>query len=126
MLGDYPIEAMIPATDMTRARAFYADTLGLKVVREDPEGVEFESGGVRFAVYPTRMTAGSEATVAGWNVEDLDAEMKDLRARGITFEEYDVEDIKTVDGVLDLEGERAAWFRDPDGNVLAVAQLATR
>lgn len=124
MLGDYPIAPMIPATDMARARAFYADTLGLKVVSEDPETLELESGSVHFGVYPTRAEAGT-ATIAGWMVADLDTEMRDLRQRGITFEDYDLDDIKTVDGVFELGGERGAWFKDSEGNVLGVVQQIT-
>jgi catechol 2,3-dioxygenase-like lactoylglutathione lyase family enzyme len=120
VLGDNPIQAMIPATDLARARAFYADTLGLKVVSENPEGVEFETGGVRFGIYPTRANAGSGATVAGWMVKDLEAEMDDLRSRGITFDEYDLPDFKTVNGIAEIEGFRGGWFKDSEGNVLAV------
>jgi catechol 2,3-dioxygenase-like lactoylglutathione lyase family enzyme len=125
VLGDYPIAPMIPATDMARARAFYADTLGLKVVSEDPETLELESGGVHFGVYPTRAEAGT-ATVAGWIVADLDAEMRDLRQRGVTFEEYDLGDIQTHDGVADFGDERGAWFKDSEGNVLGVVQTSNR
>jgi catechol 2,3-dioxygenase-like lactoylglutathione lyase family enzyme len=121
VLGDNPIGAMIPASDLARAKAFYADTLGLKVVQEDPEGVQFESGGIRFDVYPTRASGGT-ATVAGWIVPDLDAEMVDLRSRGIQFEEYDLPGLKTVNGIAEIEGFRGAWFKDTEGNVLAVAQ----
>jgi catechol 2,3-dioxygenase-like lactoylglutathione lyase family enzyme len=121
VLGDNPIGAMIPASDLARAKAFYADTLGLKVVKEDPEGVQFESGGIRFDVYPTRASGGT-ATVAGWIVQDLDTEMEDLRSRGIQFEEYDLPGLKTVNGIAEIEGFRGAWFKDTEGNVLAVAQ----
>jgi catechol 2,3-dioxygenase-like lactoylglutathione lyase family enzyme len=122
MLGDHPIGAMIPATDLARAKAFYADTLGLKVVTENPEGIEFESGGIRFDVFPTRASAGSGATVAGWLVKDLAAEMDDLRSRGIKFDEYDLPDFKTVNGIAEIEGFRGCWFKDSEGNVLAVVQ----
>jgi catechol 2,3-dioxygenase-like lactoylglutathione lyase family enzyme len=122
VLGDHPIEAMIPATDMARARAFYADTLGFKVVEENPEAIEFDSGGVRFGVYPTRAAAGSGATVASWEVQDLEAEMSDLRSRGVRFDEYDLPDFKTVNGIAEIEGFRGAWFKDPEGNVLSVVQ----
>jgi catechol 2,3-dioxygenase-like lactoylglutathione lyase family enzyme len=125
VLGDYPIAPMIPATDMARARAFYADTLGLKVVSEDPETLELESGGVHFGVYPTRAEAGT-ATIAGWIVPDLDAEMRDLQQRGVRFEDYDLDDIKTRDGVFELGNERGAWFKDSEGNVLGVVEQTAR
>ena len=79
------------------------------------------SGGVRFDIFPTRVGAGSGATVAGWLVDNLEAEMEDLRGRGITFEEYDFPDFKTVNGIAEIEGFRGAWFKDSEGNVLAVA-----
>ncbi len=122
MLGDHPIGAMIPVTDLARAKAFYVDTLGLKVIREQDEGVEFESGGVRFDIYPTRESPGSGATVAGWIVKDLDAEVADLKSRGVTFEDYDYPTLKTVDGIAEIEGFRGAWFKDTEGNVLAVTE----
>jgi catechol 2,3-dioxygenase-like lactoylglutathione lyase family enzyme len=125
VLGNHPIRATIPARDMARARAFYADTLGLKVVEENPEGVEFESGGVRFGIYPTRATAGSGATVATWEVPDLETEMTELRNRGVQFDEYDLPNFKTVNGIAEIEGYRGAWFKDPEGNVLSVVQRTT-
>jgi catechol 2,3-dioxygenase-like lactoylglutathione lyase family enzyme len=125
MLGDHQIRAMIPATDMARAKAFYADTLGLKVVEDNPEGVDFESGGVRFGIYPTRATAGSGATVATWEVPELEVEMNELRSRGVQFDEYDLPDFKTVNGIAEIKGFRGAWFKDTEGNVLSVVQRTT-
>jgi catechol 2,3-dioxygenase-like lactoylglutathione lyase family enzyme len=122
VLGDHPIRATIPATDMARARVFYADTLGLKVVEENPEGIEFESGGVRFGIFPTRATAGSGATVATWEVQDLEAEVSELQSRGVQFDEYDLPDFKTVNGIAEIEGFRGAWFKDTEGNVLSLVQ----
>jgi len=122
MLSDHRIGAMIPTTDLARDKAFYTDTMGFKVIEDQPEGVQFESGGIRFDIYPTRVGAGSGATVAGWLVDNLDAEMEDLRQRGVTFEEYDFPDFKTVNGVADIEGFRGCWFKDSEGNVLAVVQ----
>jgi catechol 2,3-dioxygenase-like lactoylglutathione lyase family enzyme len=121
MLGEHPIGAMIPATDLARARTFYVDTLGFKPIMENPEGIEFESGGIRFDIYPTRASAGT-ATVAGWLVKDLDSEVEDLRSRGVKFEDYDLPTLKTVNGIAEMEGFRGAWFKDSEGNVLAVAQ----
>jgi catechol 2,3-dioxygenase-like lactoylglutathione lyase family enzyme len=111
---------MIPVTDLARAKSFYTEKLGFKVVEEQDEGVHFESGGVRFDIYPTRVGAGAGATIAGWIVDDLNAEMEELRARGVTFEEYDLPGLKTVNGIAELEGFRGAWFKDSEGNVLAV------
>jgi catechol 2,3-dioxygenase-like lactoylglutathione lyase family enzyme len=120
VLSDYPIGAMIPVTDLARAKAFYTEKLGFKVIEEQDEGVQFESGGVRFDIYPTRVGAGAGATIAGWIVDNLDAEMEELRGRGVAFEDYDFPDLKTVNGVAEIEGFRGAWFKDSEGNVLAV------
>jgi catechol 2,3-dioxygenase-like lactoylglutathione lyase family enzyme len=124
MLSDHPIGAMIPCQDLARAKAFYADTLGFKVIREQDEGVEFESGGVRFDIYPTRASGGT-ATVAGWvmGAGKLEAEVEDLRNRGVTFEQVDVPGIKTDErGIAEIEGFKGAWFKDSEGNVLAVTE----
>ncbi|MGH2740842.1 MAG: VOC family protein [Actinomycetota bacterium] len=121
MLSDHPIGTTIPCTDLARAKAFYTDTLGFKVVKEQDEGVQLESGGVRFDIYPTRASIGS-ATVAGWMVPNVEAEMEDLRGRGVQFEEYDLPGIKTVNGLAEIDGFKGAWFKDSEGNVLAVTE----
>ncbi|MGH2656557.1 MAG: VOC family protein [Actinomycetota bacterium] len=121
MLSDYPIGAMIPCNDLARAKSFYTDALGFKVIKEEDEGVQFESGGVRFDIYPTRASGGT-ATVAGWIVPNVEAEMEDLRSRGVQFEDIDVPGIKTVNGLAQMEGFKGGWFKDSEGNVLAVTE----
>jgi catechol 2,3-dioxygenase-like lactoylglutathione lyase family enzyme len=124
MLSEHPISAMIPCQDLQRAKAFYADTLGFKVIREQDEGVQFESGGIRFDIYPTRASGGT-ATVAGWLVPagGLEAEVEELRNRGVTFEQVDVPGIKTDErGIAEIEGFKGAWFKDSEGNVLAITE----
>ena len=123
MLSDHPLFATIPATDIDRAKRFYAETLGMRISRETPGGIEFESGGVRFDVFPTQASPGAGHTLAGWMVEDIEAEVAELRAKGIEFEEYDFPGLKTVDGIALIEGqERAAWFKDSEGNILALGE----
>ena len=124
MLSEYPIGAMIPCQNLARAKAFYTDTLGFKVINEQDEGVQFDSGGVRFDVFPTRASGGT-ATVAGWLVggDRFESEIEDLRNRGVTFEQVDAPGIKTDErGIAEIEGFKAAWFKDTEGNVLAVTQ----
>ncbi|MCX4883006.1 VOC family protein [Streptomyces sp. NBC_00847] len=122
MLADTPLTAVIPAGDLERAKRFYGDTLGLKLI-DDREGVVvFDSGGTRFSLYPTPSGGRAAHTLAAWTVGDLDAEMAELRARGVTFEEYDQPGLKTVDGVLEASGMRGAWFKDSEGNILSVVQ----
>lgn len=121
MLSDHPIGAMIPCSDLARAKMFYTDILGFKVIKEQDEGVQFESGGVRFDIYPTRASGGT-ATVAGWIVPNVEAEIEDLRSRGVQFEDIDVPGIKTVNGLAQMEGFKGGWFKDSEGNVLAVTE----
>jgi catechol 2,3-dioxygenase-like lactoylglutathione lyase family enzyme len=121
MLGDHAIHATIPATDLERARAFYADKLGLVPTSEDPGGLIYAtSGGVWFRLFPTPYAGTALHTVAGWVVQDLEAEVAELRAKGVVFEEYDTPQVKTVDGIADMPGGRAAWFKDSEGNILAL------
>jgi catechol 2,3-dioxygenase-like lactoylglutathione lyase family enzyme len=122
MLADAAIQAVIPASDLDRAKAFYRDTLGLTLVRERTEEITFESGGKLFDVYRTPSAGQAAHTLASFKVSDLDAEMKELRSRGIAFEDYDFPGLKTVDGVAEGDGLRAAWFKDSEGNILCVAQ----
>jgi len=115
--------ATVPATDMARARRFYEEKLGLS-----PEAV-FEVGVIyRFAagtalfLYPAG-TAGAGHTVGSWFVDNLEGAVAELRAKGIEFEVYDYPNLKTVDGIADLGEELGAWFKDSEGNILAVSHL---
>jgi len=81
----------------------------------------YEAGkGSRIVLYQRDRPSGSDATSMGFVVDDVRATVRDLRARGVTFEEYDLPGLKTVDGIATMEGEEAAWFKDPDGNILAI------
>jgi catechol 2,3-dioxygenase-like lactoylglutathione lyase family enzyme len=122
MLADAPVTPSIPAADLERAKRFYRDTLGLKLSIEMEAGVGFDCGGTQLFVYPTPSAGQAAHTLAGWTVTDLDAEMADLRARGITFEEYDLPGIKTVNGVAETGGVRGAWFKDSEGNILGLME----
>ena len=122
MLADTPLNAVIPATDLDRAKHFYGDTLGLKLIDDRQDTALFESGGARFILYTTPSGGQAAHTLAGWVVGDLDAEMTELRGRGVTFEEYDLPGLKTVDGVAEGAGMRGAWFKDSEGNILSVVQ----
>ncbi|MEV7026297.1 VOC family protein [Kitasatospora sp. NPDC093558] len=122
MLGDGPLQAVIPATDLGRAKAFYTDVLGLKLTREDEEQLFCECGGTEFSIYHTPSGGQAAHTLASFKVADLDGEMAALRERGVTFEEYDFPGLKTVDGVAERDDLRAAWFKDSEGNILCLAQ----
>ncbi len=123
MLSRTKATAMLPVVDMRRARRFYEDTLQLPVaqVRENGEA-RYEAGGTSFALYPRATPTRADHTALSFEVANLDEEMGSLRARGVRFEEYDLPGLKTMNGVCVLGAERAAWFRDPEGNILCLHQ----
>jgi catechol 2,3-dioxygenase-like lactoylglutathione lyase family enzyme len=123
MLAEAPVHPAIPASDLERATRFYRDILGLKVSMETEEGIRFDCGGTQLFVYPTRSAGQAAHTLVAWRVTDLDTEMAALRTRGVTFEEYDLPGLKTVDGVAEWGGLRGAWFKDSEGNILGVTQM---
>ncbi|MGH2773422.1 MAG: VOC family protein [Actinomycetota bacterium] len=122
MLGDCPVVPMIPTRDRARARDFYENTMGLKMSRDQDEGMEFQSGGGTIWVYETYVNIPAEHTLAVWNVKDLDSEMEVLRSKGVQFEEYDFPELKTENGVATGGLGKACWFKDPDGNILSLIQ----
>lgn len=108
---------------MSRARKFYEEALGLARPEVRANGsVHYEAGGTRFALYPRQTPTRADHTALSFEVKDIVAEMKQLRARGVVFEEYDLPGLETENGVAVLGSERAAWFEDPDGNILCLHQ----
>lgn len=123
MLTGAKATSMLPAVDVSRARRFYEESLGLRPGAVQPSGaVQYEAGGARFALYPRASPTRADHTALSFEVQDLAGEMRSLRARGIRFEEYDLPGLKTVEGVCVLGAERAAWFRDSEGNILCLHQ----
>jgi catechol 2,3-dioxygenase-like lactoylglutathione lyase family enzyme len=123
MLESATAHGTIAVSDMDRAKRFYAETLGLAIRDEQPGGIRFEAGGGNwFLVYQSEFARASDATSMTFDVDDLDITVKSLREAGVTFVEYDLPGIKTVDGIAEAGDERGAWFKDPDGNILAVGQ----
>jgi catechol 2,3-dioxygenase-like lactoylglutathione lyase family enzyme len=108
---------------MARARAFYEGTLGLPVAQDFEGSVVYACGdGSRLFVYPSEFAGTNKATAAGWEVADIAAAMAELRDAGVTFEEYDMPGLTTVDGVATFGPSKSAWFTDPEGNILALVQ----
>ena len=130
MLANARVAGRLPAQDLERARAFYSEKLGLEPVEERPGGLRYVFAAGEFALFQSAGAASGDHTQMGWEVEDLDATVSELRARGVVFEEYDLPGFKTVDGIADIEGnypskgtgERGAWFRDSEGNMLGIGQ----
>ncbi len=115
--------ATIAVTDMDRAKKFYGETLGLSTKEERSDGVIYESGGTWMLVYPSQFAGTNQATCMTFEVSDVEKAIDELSGRGITFEQYDFPGMKTdARGIAEIQGERGAWFKDPDGNILAVGQ----
>jgi catechol 2,3-dioxygenase-like lactoylglutathione lyase family enzyme len=122
MLEGFDFTPTIPVKDLERAKKWYADKLGLTPKEERVDGVLYVSGSTQFLIYPTQFT-GAQHTLGGFDVKDLDKVMKDLRGRGIKFEEYDFPGLKTENGVATFgQNDRGAWFKDSEGNILAVVE----
>jgi predicted enzyme related to lactoylglutathione lyase len=123
MLKNAPIVPYIPATNVIRARKFYEEKVGLVPRDEVAGGVVYECGDRSWIfLYPSAGAGTSKASQAFWQVNDVEAEVAELKARGVVFEEYDMPGIKTVNGIATTGGSKAAWFKDTEGNILAVIQ----
>jgi predicted enzyme related to lactoylglutathione lyase len=123
MLQKSPMYAYIPAKDLARARRFYEEKVGLEPKQEIAGGVAYEfAGGTACFLYPTPNAGTSKASQAFWQVDDVEREVAELKARGVQFEEYDVPGMKTVNGITTGGGAKAAWFKDSEGNIMAVIQ----
>jgi catechol-2,3-dioxygenase len=122
MLGSYPVDVMLLATDLGVTRGFYGEVLGLEVLAEDEQFLTFRCGGDSRLVV-TKSTTGTreEVTKASWRVDDLAGEVAELRARGVQVQ--DLPELGTVEGVADLGFALAAWFVDPDHNWIGLLQL---
>jgi catechol 2,3-dioxygenase-like lactoylglutathione lyase family enzyme len=120
----------LPAQDLGRARAFYSEKLGLEPVEEREGGLLYRCGGTEFALYESAGAASGDHTQMGFEVEDIEAVVEELRGRGVVFEEYDFPGLTTVNGIAEIEGnypskgrgERGSWFRDSEGNMLGLGQ----
>jgi catechol 2,3-dioxygenase-like lactoylglutathione lyase family enzyme len=121
MLGDYDAMATIAVKDLKAAKKFYEGKLGFKVVHtEGEEAVEYKSGKSQLLVYRSQYAATNKATAATWMVKDVEGLVKDLKAKGIAFEHYDMPGV-TVKGDVHVAGKnKNAWFKDPDGNIIAL------
>jgi catechol 2,3-dioxygenase-like lactoylglutathione lyase family enzyme len=131
MLESARVATRIPAQDLDRAESFYAEKLGLRPVERRPGGLLYRCSAGEFALFQSAGEASGTHTQMAWEVEDLETVVTELRLRGVVFEEYDLPGLRTVDGIAQVEGnypskggigERAAWFRDSEGNLLGLGQ----
>ncbi len=123
MLSTSRVEANIPAGDLARAREFYADKLGLTPVREFAgASLGYETAaGTRFNLYQTAYAGQAGHTIAQWHVDDIEAEVHDLQAKGVVFETYDMPGVQWDGPIASMEGMgRAAWFKDSEDNILCL------
>lgn len=123
MLKNSPIVPYIPVANVARARKFYEEKIGLTPKEEYAGGVIYECGkSTVFFMYTSPGAGTSKASAAFWAVDDVAAEVAALKARGVVFEEYDMPGIKTVNSVMTGGGAKTAWFKDSEGNILAISQ----
>lgn len=124
MLANSPVAATIAASDIDAARTFYTETLGLTVAMEPAPGVVFFNAGdgSMLQVYQRPDHAPSSATVATFKVDDIKATVAGLEAKGASFQDYDMPDFKTGPDHI-VEGANVAWLTDPEGNIIALAQM---
>ena len=122
MLATHSVFPMIAVKNMEKARKFYENVLGLAPVspRENGQVAVYESGRAKLAVYVSNYAGTNQATAASWEVEDVDGEVKVLKARGVSFEHYDMPGMKRQGEVHVSDGMKNAWFKDPDGNILGI------
>lgn len=124
MLKDLDIIAVLPAKDIGRAAGFYRDMLGLEPADTmDDENLLYRCGnGTTFLLYQTDNAGTAKNTQMGWGSDDLESEVRDLRGRGVVFEEYDLPGLKTENGIAETPVGKAAWFTDSEGNILNLFQ----
>lgn len=121
MLGDNDISPALAVKDMVKAKEFYGGKLGLSEAGSDPGGTYYKTGNTKVLVYESQYAGTNKATAAGWDVKDVQATVEELKAKGISFEHYpDMPGVKLEGDVHVMGKMQAAWFKDPDGNILAI------
>ncbi len=131
MLQNARVATRLPTQDLDRARRFYAEKLGLEPADERPGGLLYRFANGEFALYTSAGTAPGTFTQLAFEVDDLEAVVAELKQRGVVFEDVDVPGLETTDSIAEVQGnypskgstgERAAWFRDSEGNLLGFGQ----
>lgn len=124
MLKDSMVMPTIAVKDIDRARQFYGETLGLGAGEDVPGGVMYPCGDGQLFIYQSSFAGTNQATYASWNVPDIEACVEELKGKGVSFEHYDMPGVQLEGDVHVAEGMKSAWFKDPDGNILAVNEIA--
>jgi catechol 2,3-dioxygenase-like lactoylglutathione lyase family enzyme len=121
MLNDASVTTLLPVVDMARARAFYEGRLGLEPGGFRPDGkFVYHVGGSTLALFPKAEGTKADHTAISFRVADIVSSIAELKRAGVVFEDYDFPGLKTVDHVCVLGAEKAAWFKDPEGNYLCI------
>lgn len=126
MIANIPIHAVLPASDLDRARTWYSEKLGLEPVSVSPFGdLRYQAGGVEFLVYQSELAGANKATAAGFSLKNFDEEIELLRSNGVEFDHVDFGEMgATIDGVITTpDGQKAAWFKDSEGNTFALSMV---
>lgn len=120
-LSGSQVTVMLPVRDLDRARAFYEQALALPAGEVKPDGkVVYHCSGTEIALFPRPEGTKAEHTALSFRVADIGAAIRDLEGRGVAFCDYDLPGFKTVEHVCVLGAEKAAWFIDPEGNILCL------
>jgi catechol 2,3-dioxygenase-like lactoylglutathione lyase family enzyme len=115
------VTCILPVKDLDRARRFYGDALGLETVGAKPDGkFVYRCGGTEIALFPNGTGTMAQHTALSFEVTDIAGAIRTLQSRGVTFADYDLPGLKTVNHVCVLGAEKAAWFNDPEGNILCL------
>jgi catechol 2,3-dioxygenase-like lactoylglutathione lyase family enzyme len=131
MLQNGRVATRLPAQDLNRARSFYAEKLSLEPTDERPGGLLYRCASGEFALFQSAGASPGTFTQMGWEVDDIQATVAALKERGVVFEEVELPGLRTVDGIAEISGnypsksasgERGAWFRDSEGNMLGIGQ----
>jgi len=122
MLGKADATPMIAVKDLDRARKFYEETLGFQAQEEWGEGVTLKSGGTAVNVYKSEFAGTNKATALTFDVDDIEAEVKELKGKGVFFEKYDLPGLEPRGDLYVGECMKTAWFKDPDGNILSLIE----
>ena len=123
MLKDRPIRVSIPVGDMAQAKRFYTEKLSLGLLFENEFATVFAMRDSQIALVPSQDVTRATYSLVTWMVEDIQAQVAALRQAGIEFEDYEIDGLKTVDGVAQFDDDFVAWFKDSEGNLLALAEL---
>jgi catechol 2,3-dioxygenase-like lactoylglutathione lyase family enzyme len=125
MLSKREVRATLPVKDLNRARKFYAEKLGLTPSSELPGGLMYQVKGSSFTLFPSSGASNGSFTQVGWQTDNIEAEVAELKSKGVVFEEYDLPNFKTVGGIVsNPDKSRAAWFKDSEGNLHGIIQMS--